>query len=327
MKSIQLLTCMLCLLFAGTAFAQNPGWETCSSTKGTLSGMTNTIYATDTTPAPVFTNAPAPSATLPNTEYLVILHDSLAIDSLGDAILLASPTGRVVPQDLGLSAGDTISIVAFSYDLAQVKATVHALLNNNVGIFLSCCAAIDLVSPIPGLCDSLNAAGVYDSTDINNLNDLLVFLSAFGEGGSSSLRGLNAVMVGVNAQIGVAPGDCTNNTSEICYATDSLESGQDHYIITSMTNISNVEGNDDLKVAANPNPFFDYINTGIATTSGGEHWIRVMDATGRVVHQELRVLAAGEQTLNLNLGKLAAGVYYLQVSDNYNVATQKIVKR
>jgi len=327
MKLIQLLTYAICLLVTGTCFAQNPGWETCGATKGTLSGMTNNLYATDTTPVPVFTNAPAPTSTLPNTEYLIILNDSLATDSLGNAILVASQTGRVVPQNLGIAAGDTFSVVAFSYDLAQVKATVHALLNNNAAIFLSCCGAIDLVSPIPGLCDSLNAAGIYDSTDVNNLNDLITFLGAFGGAGSVSLRGLNAVMVGVNAQIGVAPGACTNNTSEICYATDSLASGQDHYVVTTMTTISNVEGTDALKVAASPNPFFDFISTGIATEVGGKHWIRVMDATGRVVHQEHRVLAAGEQTINLNLGKLVAGIYYLQVSDNYNLATQKIVKR
>jgi len=60
---------------------------------------------------------------------------------------------------------------------------------------------------------------------------------------------------------------------------------------------------------------------------GGEHTIRVFDATGRTVHQEVKVLRTGEQSVRMNLGNLPAGLYYLQVSDQKNIATQKIIKR
>jgi hypothetical protein len=316
------------MLFSLQASAQT-AWKSCGTTGGLLNGTTTNVYMTDTLAPAVHTVAPAPTATVPKTEFLAMLTmtDSLAIDSLGGAIIATSLTGEFSPQDLGLAIGDTFTVVSFSYDLLKIKKAVQGVLFNTVPFLGSCCGIIENQTNID-VCAALNAAGIMDSSDVNNVNDLLIFLAAFSGGGSTSLRGLNAVLFGINDQIGTLNSlGCTNGVSEICYTTDSLAINHDHYVVTTMVNIQNVEGNAALQIAVSPNPFMDQIATGILSAAGGEHFIRVIDATGRTVHHEIQQLAAGEQTIWLNLGDLSAGMYYLQVSDSKNIATQKIIKR
>lgn len=326
-KSLQLVVCFACILFSSQLSAQN-GWETCGSTAGTLSGSTSTIMDTDTTPAAVFVVTPGPTSAIPTTEFVVILQDSMAGDTLGNAIISTSIDGRIAPGALGLTAGDTFYVAAFSYDLQQIKLAVEGLLMNSVPFLGSCCGILDSQAPFPGICDSLNAAGIMDSSDVNNINDLLIFLSAFNGGGSISLRGLNSVLVGVNAQIGTLSSlGCTNGVSEICYAADSLASSHECYVVTTVTSLFDVADEATLQLAVSPNPFTDYISTGILAETNGTHTIRVLDATGRTVYHQVKELNRGAQTLGLNLANLSAGLYYLQVMDHKNIVTQKIIKR
>jgi hypothetical protein len=326
-KSLQLLACCACILFSSQLFAQN-GWETCGATAGTLSGTTVDVLDNATTPAAVFVVTPGPIGTVPTTEFLVILQDSMANDTLGNAIISTSLDGSVTPATLGLSAGDTFSVVSFSYDIQQIKLAVEGLLMNSVPFLGSCCGILDSQAPFPGICDSLNAAGIMDSSDINNINDLLTFLSAFNGGGSVSLSGLNTVLVGINDQISTLSAiGCTNGVGEICYAADSVVSSHDRYAVTSSTSLFDVANEATLQLAVNPNPFTDYISTNVLVKTDGTHTIRVLDAMGKTVHHQVKELNSGAQTIGLNLGNLPAGLYYLQVTDNKNVATKKIVKR
>ena len=268
-KSLQLLVCFACILFSSQLSAQN-GWETCGATAGTLSGNTSNVMDTDTTPAAVFVVTPGPTSTLPTTEFVVILQDSMAGDTLGNAIISTSLDGRISPAALGLTAGDTFYIASFSYDIQQIKNAVEGILNNSVPFLGSCCGILDGQAPVPGICDSLNANGIYGGADVNNINDLLIFLSAFNGGGSISLRGLNAVLVGINAQIGTLSGiGCTNGVGEICYAADSLASSHEHYVVTTTTSLFNLADEATLQLAVSPNPFTDYISTGILAETNG----------------------------------------------------------
>jgi hypothetical protein len=324
---LQLLACLLTFTFTGILSAQN-GWTTCSTTAGLLNGTTTDVIVSGTTAASVFTTSPSPTGTIPQTEFLIILQDSMSADSLGWAIIGTSIDGSVSPASLNMSVGDTFSVASFSYDIQQIKLAVQGLLFNSVIILGPCCGILDSQAPIPGICDSLNAAGIQDSSDINNINDLLTFLGAFSGGGSTSLRGLNAVLVAINASIGTLNSlGCTNGVGEVCYAADSLASNHDHFAVISATNIFEIEGNENLKIAVSPNPFSNQLSTIIMTETVGSHSIRVFDATGRTVYQQVKHINSGEQNINIELGGLAAGLYYLQVSDNKNIATQKIIKR
>lgn len=325
-NSLQLFLLLVCVLISGQTFAQN-GWTTCGSVAGKLSGTTNNIYMSDTTPVPVYVVAPSPTNKVPTREFVLILKDSLASDTLGNAIIASNWDGRFSPAALGLSVGDSFEIVSFAYDIVQIKKAVQGILKNSVPFLGSCCNLVQNATSI-NVCGAMIAAGINDSSDVNNINDLLIFLGAFSGGGSTSLRGLNAVLVGINAQIGTLNNvGCTNGVSQVCYAADSLANTHDHYVITTMTSVFDIQDVTSLQIAVSPNPFMDQIATGIKTSTGGEHVIRVLDATGRVVHQEVQVLSVGEQTIWMNLSRLSAGLYYLQVTDNGHIATQKIIKR
>lgn len=327
MNIAKLLLLFLCAFAGPNLMAQN-GWATCGTTAGALNGNTTNATLNDTILPAVFSTSPSPTSTIPQTEFLVILQDSLAADSLGWAIISTSADGAVSPADLGLSVGDTFSIVSFSYDIQQIKDAVDGILNNSVPFLGTCCSILDGAAPIPGICDSLINAGITGANDVNNVDDLLNFLGAFGSGGSSSLRGLNAVLVGINDQIGTLSAvGCTNSVNEICYATDSIEANQDHYAVASInTNNMHIEGAAGLKLAMAPNPFDQQINVFVQTEKAGTHSIRVFDTRGKVVYSNQQYLNK-EQSIQLHLGGLAAGMYYLQIGDNAHTATQKIIKR
>ncbi len=328
MKISKLLLHLTLCISSCCAIAQN-GWTTCSTTAGTLSGNITAITLNDTTAAAVFTVTPSPTSSIPQTEFLIIQQDSLAADSLGWAIISTSLDGVVSAANLGLVPGDTFSIVSFSYDIQQIKLAVQGILTNSVPFIGSCCALLDSQAPISGICDSLNAAGIQDSSDVNNIDDLLTFLGAFGSGGSSSLSGLNTVLVEINDQLGtLGITGCTNGVNEICYATDSLEINQDLYAVVSIqTNNLTIKGSSSLKISVSPNPFNEQINTIIQPETTAKHSIRVFDTRGKIVYTTSKYLQNKEQSIALNLGNLASGVYFLQVADEHQIATQKIIKR
>lgn len=327
-----LLTISL-LAFITQANAQ-VDWETCGSLPGALSGTTTTILPSATTPAPVFTANPADTNTtpseIPNTEFLVILQDSLADDSLGNAILGASITGQVMPSTYGLTDGDTFYIAPFSYDLQQMKRIFQSVLNDTRPFIGSCCG---LISGQTGLevCDSLNAVGIFDSTDINNLNDVLIALKAF-QGGSSnsvSLEGAVFALDTINSQMGLINAvGCSGGEDRVCYAASPNSNAYDYYAVQVPTSAKRIAGEENqLLVAVAPNPFSTQLSTTIHATQTSTHQLRMLDLTGKTVIEQAHDLQKGAEVINLEVGQLPAGVYFLQVSDGKNINTQKLIKR
>lgn len=195
------------------------------SVPGQLSNSRTTIIATDTTPAPIYTIAPTG---LPNTEFLVVRQDTLAADGFGPPILISSLDGRVVPADFGLTTCQELCIVPFSYDLAQIQLVVDSLLN---GLYIgstTCCTAAG--NFFPGLCDSLNAGGIFSGADIQDLNDVINFTNAIaGTGGAgTSIPNLISTISQLNSFIGLF-GNCSAGVAEICYATSSAAGATDCY--------------------------------------------------------------------------------------------------
>lgn len=325
MKNFYFLTLLLAL--SQLVFAQN-GWTSCSSTAGLLNGTTTNIGLADNTPAASFTTAPAPTSAIPNTEFLIIKENSLAPDSLGGQIIATSMDGVVNPTTLGLMMGDTFTVTAISYDIDQIKNAVQGILFNSVLFLGPCCGVLDQAAPFPGICDSLIAAGINDSSDVNNVGDLLTFLRVFNGGENSSLRGLKLIMEGINGQIGTLSGvGCTNGVSEMCYAMDSIPSNQDHYVVSAATSVHQVVGNEALQLSVSPNPFNGILSLNIMTQFSGIHDIRLMDASGRIVHQTFKDIPEGEQGIQLDLESLNSGIYFLQLNNQNTSVTQKIVKR
>lgn len=316
-------------LFAFMAQANaQVNWTSCTSTAGTLSGSTTTILPSATTPSPSFTAVPT-GVNMTNTEFVIILQDSLAGDSLGNAILGTSLTGQVMPSTYGLMDGDTFYIAAFSYNLQKAKDMFQGVLHNST--FLgSCC---NLISNTAGfeVCDSLNAAGIIDSSDINNLGDLLTALQAFQGGGNNSvsLEGVIVALDTINDRIGPASAvGCTNGHNAFCYAASPTPSAYDYYAVQVPTSAKRIAGEENqLVVAVAPNPFSTQLSTTIHATQSSTHQLRMLDVTGKTVVEQAHDLQAGAQVITLEVGHLPAGVYFMQVSDGNNINTQKLIKR
>ena len=70
-----------------------------------------------------------------------------------------------------------------------------------------------------------------------------------------------------------------------------------------------------------PNPATDYLTVSMGHHAGGQ--LRVLDATGKVALS--RAVTAEERLVELNLGALPKGIYWLELSDSAGVTTKKFV--
>ena len=209
-------------------------WTTCGTTAGTLSGSSTEITINQSTSEPIYVTSPSPIATIPQNEFLIVLHDSLADDNLGDLIIMSSSTAIFTPSSLGLSVADTISIVSFSYDIQQIKQLTDGLLKNSVPFLGSCCGIVDNQSAISGFCTSLNAAGISSNNDVNTLQDVMSIVSIYNYGVDKplSLEGFKNGLDRINTDITTYNGiGCTNSVAEICYAFDALTTNHDKYVV------------------------------------------------------------------------------------------------
>lgn len=196
-----------------------------ASVAGQLSNVRGTVVVTDTTPAPVYT---VPPTGLPNTEFLVLRQDTLAADGFGPPIITSSLDGRIVPSDFGFGACQELCMLPFSYNLTQVQLVVDSLLN---GIYLgttTCCTAAGTF--FVGLCDSLNARGIYSGADIQNISDVIAFTDVFGGAGGNnpSLPQLISTISQLNNFIGLF-GNCSAGVAEICYQVSPFATAMDCY--------------------------------------------------------------------------------------------------
>jgi len=326
-KSIECFFLFVLMLFVRQSYAQN-GWTSCGNTAGLLSGNTKNLIINDTTSAAVFITVPTGS--LPQTEFLVILKDSLASGGLGDIIISSSSDGRISPMDLGLSVGDTISIIALSYDLQDIQNMAEGILHNSVIFVGSCCSIIDLNAPSTGICTALNTAGIQNGSDITNARGFVDFVAAFDGGGSCSIQRLKNILEGIeNSSFStLATIGCTNGVGgDICYALDSIPSNHDHYAIVASTGITILKENQSmLRATVHPNPFTSELCIKIMTKKTEQHHVCVFNVQGQLVYQERVELLAGEQLRRVIFSDLPSGVYYLKLSNSSHLITEKMIK-
>lgn len=196
-----------------------------TSVAGQLVNSNTPILVSDTTPVPVYTVTPTG---LPNIEFLVVRQDTLAADGFGPPILVSSLTGQVVPADLGLTTCQELCLVPFSYNLSQIQLVADSLLNGMYLAGATCCSAAG--NFFPGLCDSLNAQGIFNGSDIQNLNDVINFTNAIAgtAGTGTSVPNLVSTINQLNNFIGLF-GNCAANIAEICYAVNTADSAHTCY--------------------------------------------------------------------------------------------------
>jgi hypothetical protein len=209
----------------GQIFAQAP----CADSTTVLSGNSSapvSIGINTNTPTPVFTSAPA-NPTLPNLEYLITNESRLSSDSSGAPILGANLTGIFRASDYGIISCETFAVTPIAYNLSQLRQLTQAILNGNYAPGVTCCSFIG--AQFAGFCDTLNAAGIYDSTDINSITDFFALAgSLLGGGGTLSISQATSTIDFLNGALGFL-GTCNGGVTRICYAIETT--GADYYTV------------------------------------------------------------------------------------------------
>ena len=298
------------------------GWTTCSTTSGTLSGTSTDIAINQSTSTPIYATSPSPTGTIPQNDFLIVLHDSVAFDNLGNTIINSNNNGIINPSSLGLNIDDTISVVSFSYDIQQFKLLTQGLLMNSVPFIGTCCGIFDSLQPIPGICDTLLAVGINDSSDVNTIQYVLNIVSIFKYGKIKplSLRGLNNGLVKINETIGTLNSiGCVNEVVTICYALDSLTSNHDKYIVTSSLDI--IENNFGNTLLLYPNP-----TDGNFSVDLGENLnstiVTITDLSGKIIQLKKY---NDTQLLNIKINE-PAGVYLMVIESENKKAVIRLIK-
>ncbi|BDS14026.1 T9SS type A sorting domain-containing protein [Aureispira anguillae] len=280
--SIRYLLCiLLSIVSCYHSQAQCP-----SSSPGFLSGTMTNLLVSDTTPLPVYSTPPTG---LPNTEFLILQHDSLASDGFGPRIIESTIDGRIVPADLGLTTCNQLCVLPFSYDLQQLQTVVDSLLLADYLPGTSCCTAAGQF--FVGLCDSLNAHGIHSGSDINNLNDVIVLMGIFtgSSNNNVSVYYLTTTIGQLNNAVTLF-GTCAGGITEICYSVSNTTTAMDCYTIALPNSANFVDiAADTLRIAPNgtatligtylPNSASDSLRWTVTNTGSSI----TVDAMGQVV--------------------------------------------
>lgn len=314
-KTLLALTFSISILYSS---AQS--WTTCNTSSGELSGTTKNIEINESTEPSVYSVIPA--GTVPQNDFLIVLHDSLAHDKMGNSIIQTSSNGVISPASLGLTGGDTFSIVPFSYDLQQFKLLTQGLLKNSVPFLGSCCNVLSSQTTHYGFCDTLNSIGIMDSSDVNTLKDVINVISIYKYISIQpmSLKGLNDNLTSINSQINTLNSvGCSNGVNEICYAFDSLSSSHDQYAVNTITGVYQNNFGSDFEIYPNPSKGLFSVNLGdnfktVTTYITDVNGIRVSSNS----YNE-------SQIINFNIAQ-PAGVYLLTIESEEKKATIRLIK-
>lgn len=80
-------------------------------------------------------------------------------------------------------------------------------------------------------------------------------------------------------------------------------------------------------INAFPNPVGDQLNLNLEVQSSGRYLLSVLNLAGQELQREAIQLQAGTNIEQLNVQDLAAGHYFIRLSDGERIATQKILKK
>jgi hypothetical protein len=92
----------------------------------------------------------------------------------------------------------------------------------------------------------------------------------------------------------------------------------------SVTGVNELAESISIQLTPNPTPSQVLIN--LDSKSSKNLGLRVIDMTGRAVVTEKWQIQRGENTRTLNLGDLVRGIYMIQISENQDVISKKIIK-
>lgn len=252
-----------------------------------------------------------------NAPVAVCQDVTLYLDSLGSAYL--SPAA--------LDSGSTVSfgspqlsVGQDSFDCTTLGLNlVYLSVSDSLGNVDSCLAMVtvlDTIAPVV-ICQALSL--MLDSTGFIVIDPTMI------DGGSSDNCGIQSMSLSQDtftvADIGMQTLTLTvvdeSGNSSTCTTMVTVEG-------TTAIEGPNIPG---LLLQAYPNPVQETLALEWTSPWFGEVSINVLNAWGQVVHRETRTKQADLLEVNLGLGKLAAGVYLVQVNQNGQTQYTKVLKQ
>ncbi|MEM8909481.1 MAG: PKD domain-containing protein, partial [Bacteroidota bacterium] len=115
---------------------------------------------------------------------------------------------------------------------------------------------------------------------------------------------------------------CTNSFTMTVDLSESLFFGTANSIdlTTSTTDLSTIQA-----LRAYPNPVVDQLNIDLNLEEGSQYEVELINAAGQVLRSQQYQLARGEQTLNLDVRTLPAGLYFARLRNAQQSKTIKFV--
>jgi len=330
-----------CLMAATTAQAQ-----TCCTPTTIAPEITTGFYTTNqiggNTNTPAATLSISNSADLPTVEYIVTKRNSPALDNTGapdtiggggDVIIGADVDGIFMPDNMGrygisLNAGDTFDLTAIGYDLDVIKNLADSLLNGTSPSG-PCCGlfgvmALVLGEPaIAGFCDSLNGQGIYNSTDINGMNEVLTIFDVFSSG-ETSVGSVISTLNLINSNGGSISTDCggTGANNFLSFGINKNATyGYDREGTIAVQKLSDVS-----LFMLYPNPANKgAVNIYFTTQKEVDLTINLFDGLGQRVHHQTLGNISGDFNTLIPVSNLAAGMYYVELTDGHSNQILKVI--
>ena len=333
-KTIYTLAIGAAFFHTYTASAQS---TSCSNT--TAPAVQTGMYST---PIPADQNTPAPTLTtqavgLTNTEFLVTKYNTPALDSAGNrdtvggggnVIIGADADGIFMPNTMNrygntLAVGDTFEIVAASYNLAQLKSLVQKVLHGSFSGG-SCCSVFDVLPATRGFCDSLTAVGINDSSDIQDLSDVLNVFDAFSAR-QLSVENLLVNMATINGYSSqpLFPNQCGKSDLPICYGITKTARYQ--YKVGTPVAVNKLS--DVTNFMLFPNPATNDVNIVLETRNNMDLSVRIHNTIGATVYTQQLGLVNGRVSMQVPVNQLAAGIYFVELTDGKGREIQKLIVR
>ncbi|CAA6814649.1 MAG: Secreted protein [uncultured Aureispira sp.] len=329
-----------CLMAATTVHAQ-----TCCTPNTIAPEITTGFHTTQiggNVNTPIATLGTINSADLPTVEYIITKRNSPALDDMGvpdtvggggDVIIGADVDGIFMPDNIQrygvtLNPGDTFDLVAVGYDLAVIQNLADSLLNGTSPSG-PCCGLFGVMSivlgepAIAGFCDSMNRAGIYNSTHINGMNEVLTIFDVFS-GGQTSLPSFINTLNLINSNGTFISQECggTGADNFLSFGINtSATYGYDREGTIAVQKLSDVS-----LFMLYPNPATKgVVNIHFTTQKEVDLNINLFDALGQRVHHQTLGNVSGDFNTAIPVSQLAAGIYYVELTDGHNKQVLKVI--
>ncbi len=119
--------------------------------------------------------------------------------------------------------------------------------------------------------------------------------------------------------------DCSFTVTDDLYGTDGLVVGDSNWFSESTTTAIAQTTVEDMDFSVYPNPFSETTTVYFNLTNSSDVTIAITDVTGKVVEYNTKTYSAGSNSLDIEKGNLASGLYFLTIQAEGKVGYQKLV--